>query len=198
MNMTDFQYTFRYQLSYQEAYDTFYALATRLTRRQKWIYGVLLAIVATLFLVFYGMDTRKVYCCVLAIWAIMLLFYLLYYPMLAARKGAAKVAGLAGEYQFSINQQGQISFPKANNKDAPHIITLGEDKYSRVLELDSLYAIRADAQTTLCLPKHVLKTEQKINLDRMFRKRVNFRPLPEHKSAGEQNKGSNEIKLKLK
>lgn len=31
----DFNYTFHYRLSYQEAYDTFYLLATRLTRKKK-------------------------------------------------------------------------------------------------------------------------------------------------------------------
>ena len=165
----DFNYTFHYRLSYQEAYDTFYLLATRLTGKKKFIYGILLTAVAILSLVFYGLDTRKVHLCLLAIFAAALLFYLLYHPALAARKGAAKVTRLAGNYQFTINQLGQITLPQPKgDKNAPCIVTLGEDKHSRVLETDSIYAIRADAQTTLCLPKRILKKDQKANLDQMF------------------------------
>lgn len=83
----DFNYTFHYRLSYQEAYDTFYLLATRLTRKKKIIYGILLTAIAVLSLVFYGLDTRKVHLCLLAIFAAVLLFYLLYYPVFSARKG---------------------------------------------------------------------------------------------------------------
>ena len=81
----DFNYTFHYRLSYQEAYDTFYLLATRLTRKKKIIYGILLTAIAVLSLVFYGLDTRKVHLCLLAIFAAVLLFYLLYYPVFSAR-----------------------------------------------------------------------------------------------------------------
>lgn len=171
----DFNYTFHYRLSYQEAYDTFYLLATRLTGRKKVIYGILLTAIAVLSLIFYGLDTRKVHLCLLAIFAAALLFYLLYYPALAARKGAAKVAKLAGNYQFTINQLGQITLPQPESSKNPCIVTLGEDKHSRVLETDSIYAIRADAQTTLCLPKRILKKEQKTNLDQMFHEVLIFR-----------------------
>ena len=165
----DFNYTFHYQLSYQEAYDTFYLLATRITKKGKIIYGMLLTAVAVLSLIFYGLDTRKVHLCLLAIFAVALLFYLLYYPTFAARKGATKVATLAGNYQFTINQLGQITLPQPNgNEKASYIVTLGKDKYSRVLETDTIYAIRADAQTTLCLPKRILTKDQKAQLDQLF------------------------------
>lgn len=48
------------------------------------------------------------------------------------------------------------------------LFILGEDKYSRVLETDSIYAIRVDSQTTLCLPKRVTNKEQQKNLHQMF------------------------------
>lgn len=167
----DFNYTFHYRLSYQEAYDTFYLLATRLTRKKKIIYGILLTAIAVLSLVFYGLDTRKVHLCLLAIFAAVLLFYLLYYPVFSARKGAAKVVKLNGNYQFTVNQLGQITLPQSRDTQTGHcIVTLGEDKHSRVLETDTIYAIRADAQTTLCLPKRILKNGQKENLDQMFHK----------------------------
>ena len=134
----DFNYTFHYRLSYQEAYDTFYLLATRLTRKKKIIYGILLTAIAVLSLVFYGLDTRKVHLCLLAIFAAVL---------------------------------GQITLPQSRDTQTGHcIVTLGEDKHSRVLETDTIYAIRADSQTTLCLPKRILKNGQKENLDQMFHK----------------------------
>lgn len=165
----DFNYTFHYQLSYQEAYDTFYLLATRLSLKKKIVYGILLTSVAILCLIFYGQDTRKIHLCLLSLFAVALLFYLLYQPAVAARKGAIKVKKLAGNYQFTINHLGQITLPVAtNDKNVPCIITLGEDRHSRVIETDSIYAIRVNAQTTLCLPKRIIKKEQKKNLDHMF------------------------------
>ena len=70
-----------------------------------------------------------------------------------------------------VNQLGQITLPQSRDTQTGHcIVTLGEDKHSRVLETDTIYAIRADAQTTLCLPKRILKNGQKENLDQMFHK----------------------------
>ena len=87
----DFNYTFHYRLSYQEAYDTFYLLATRLTRKKKIIYGILLTAIAVLSLVFYGLDTRKVHLCLLAIFAAVLLFYLFPFHNMVIRLGGHKI-----------------------------------------------------------------------------------------------------------
>ena len=89
-----FDYTFQYKLSYQESYDTFYLLASRLNKHKRIIYTIILTSISVLSLIFYRLDTRKVYFCLLAVFSVALLFYLLYHPSLAARKGAAKVARL--------------------------------------------------------------------------------------------------------
>ena len=164
-----FDYTFQYKLSYQEAYDTFYLLASRLNKHKRIIYTIILTSISVLSLIFYGLDTRKVYFCLLAVFSVALLFYLLYHPSLAARKGAAKVARLNGTYRIRNNQQGEIVLPSSSKeKSSDNVIILGEDKYSRVLETDSIYAIRVDSQTTLCLPKRVTNKEQQKNLHQMF------------------------------
>lgn len=116
----DFNYTFHYRLSYQEAYDTFYLLATRLTRKKKIIYGILLTAIAVLSLVFYGLDTRKVHLCLLAIFAAALLFYLLYYPAFSARKGAAKVAKLNGNYHSQSISLVRSLIPQSRDTQTGH------------------------------------------------------------------------------
>ena len=156
-----FDYTFQYKLSYQESYDTFYLLASRLNKHKRIIYTIILSSISVLSLIFYRLDTRKVYFCLLAVFSVALLFYLLYHPSLAARKGAAN--------RIRINQQGEIVLPSSSKeKSSDNVIILGEDKYSRVLETDSIYAIRVDSQTTLCLPKRVTNKEQQKNLHQMF------------------------------
>ena len=76
----------KYRLTYDEAYETFYTLASRRSRRTTTIICAILAAAAAVLLVLYGMDSIKIHYLFLAICSIALLFYIIYKPVLSARR----------------------------------------------------------------------------------------------------------------
>lgn len=145
-----FRKTLQYRLTYQEAYDTFYLMAFRQSRRTRLLLGICLTAAAVLLLVLFARDSRTVYNLFLAIIATLLLFYLIYHPALAARRGAAKVARTNGTYRITIHGSGRIDLP------GNQTIQFGEEKYARAAETDTIFALRPDTQNTLCIPKRLL------------------------------------------
>lgn len=149
-----FQKTLQYRLTYQEAYDTFYLMAFRQSKRTRLLFGICLTAITVLLLVFFALDSRTVYNLFLALIAILLLFYLIYHPTLAARRGAAKVAKTNGLYRITVHSSGQIDLP------GNQTLKYGEDKYARAAETDSIFALRIDTQNTLCIPKRILQENE--------------------------------------
>lgn len=156
MDSQKFEQNLQYRLTWQEAYDTFYLLASRQSKRTKLVLGICLTAISVILLILFAMDSRKVHYLLLALIAILLLFYLIYHPVLRARKGAANVAKINGLYKVTLNGTGQIRLP------GNETLQFGEDKYARAVETDTIFALRIDAQHTLCIPKRIL-TEHEIN-----------------------------------
>ena len=145
----------KYRLTYDEAYETFYALASRRSRKTTLIICAIIAVIAAVLLVLYGMDSRKVHYLFLAGCSIILLFYILYKPVLSARKGASSVAKAAGEYHVTVYDNGTIDLPGEKGID------IHGDKYSRSVETDTVFAIRPDSQHTICIPQRILKDKDR-------------------------------------
>ena len=147
MDKLELQYT----LSYQEAYETFYVLASRRSSRTRIITAVLLTAIAIIMLVLFANNGIKIHYLFLAICSIALLFYVLYQPIITAKHGAAKVQKAGGKYRIILFSDGKIRFPNGEE------LCLKEDKYSRVIETENVFAMRIDAYHTVCVPKRILK-----------------------------------------
>lgn len=157
-----FDLHFTYKLTYQEAYDTFYLLASRQSKRTKTLLGICLTAVAVCLLILFAADSRGIHYLFLAVIAILLLFYLLYHPLLSARKGAKNVAKTNGTYKITVNESGRIQLP------GNQTLQFGEDKYARAVETDSIFALRIDTQHTLCIPKRILKEREILQIRQMI------------------------------
>ncbi len=149
----DKKYTFRYSLSYQEAYDAFLALAMRYTKKVK--YGLMTAIVAVTVccMVMFIMNPDRFYVFFMIIIAVLMTAYLFYMPVIKAKKGASQVARINGTYEVGITSTGKIIL--AGQED-----DLKQDKNSRAVELKDSFAIRLNSYTTVCIPKRTMRESQ--------------------------------------
>ena len=147
-------YRFNYELTYDEAYAAFSALAYRRGGRQQMITGILLAVAIVIMLVTYAMDSTKVMNLMLALIGILLLFYLIYMPVLKAKKGARAVAKANGVFKVEITDEGTISLPGQKPID------LDGDKDARAIETDALFIIRPDSAHTFCIPKRIMSDKE--------------------------------------
>lgn len=164
MNSLQFKQTFQYQLTYREAYDASYLLASRQSRRTKFFLGVCLTAISVFLLILFAMDGRRVQDLFLALIAVMLLFYLIYHPVLCARKGARNVERINGMYKVTVTGSGQFFLPDGQS------LQFGKDKYARAVETDTVFALRIDRQNTLCIPKRILKASEVCQIRQMLQK----------------------------
>ncbi len=158
MDKLELQYT----ILYQEAYEAFYVLASRRTIRTRNITAALLTVITVVMLVLYAKDGIGIHYLFLAICSVALLFYILYQPVISAKRGASKVEKTAGEYKISFYSDGTIQFPNGES------LIINEDKYSRVVETEKVYALRINANYTVCIPKRILKKEDEEFIRVMF------------------------------
>lgn len=147
-------YGFTYNLNYDEAYDTFLLLSRKWSKKISIIIGIALTVIAVVMLVLNFLDNRKVHYFFIAIIAVLLLFYLIYVPVLKAKRGANKVQKQKGTYKIQVTSRGKIVLPR---KDA---IDLAGDKDARAIETQKLFAVRTDGTNTFCFPKRIMKENE--------------------------------------
>ncbi|MGL4607457.1 MAG: hypothetical protein ACRCU3_08345 [Eubacteriaceae bacterium] len=147
-------YSFVYQLKGEEAYETFLLLAKKWNAKIRWIIGIFLTIVASVMLVLNFLDNRKVHYFFIAIIAVLLLFYLIYSPILKAKRGTRKVMKQKGTYRVKITNQGKIVLSQTEAMD------LSGDKDARAIETETVFAIRVDGVNTVCIPKRIMEKEE--------------------------------------
>ena len=147
-------YRFSYKLSYDEAYEAFTALAFKRSKTFQISAGIALTAAAVFLLVSFALDNTKVMNLFLALIDVLLLFYLIYFPVLKARKGARSVAKADGIYKIEITDTGTIRLPNAEPID------LDGDKDARAVETDTIFVIRPDTGHTFCIPKRVMNEKE--------------------------------------
>jgi hypothetical protein len=155
-------YAFRYQLSYDEAYEAFYLLAFRRSKTFKVVAGSCLILLAAAMLILYALDPRKLHYFYIAIIAVILLFYLIYVPALKARHGAKAVAKTGGTYELTYTEEGSIILPGGIK------VQISGDKSARFIETDRSLIIRTDSAHTFCIPKRVMKEEEIYGLKKLL------------------------------
>ncbi|MBR2188758.1 MAG: YcxB family protein [Eubacterium sp.] len=148
------QITLNYQLTKDEAYEAFYLHASRRSRTVKLIVSAVLTALAVILLGFYALDSRRIHMLFLAVCAIALLFYILYQPVLQAKRGARLVEKAGGKYRIILHRDGRIVLPDGG------VLNMSGDKYARAVETDTIFALRPDAQHTICIPKRILSEDE--------------------------------------
>lgn len=145
--------TFTYQLTYDEAYEAFYLLSMKWSKKTRTILTVVLTIIAVCFLGLYGFNGKNISCFFLAIVDILLLSYLVYMPVLKARRGAEKVCSQRGTYKVELTENGRILTGKEELK-------ITGDANARVIETAGSYILRPDGQHTFCIPKRIMNVQE--------------------------------------
>ncbi len=146
-------YEFTYKLNYSEIYESFLLLNMKRSKKVRIFIGVALAIIAVAMLVGYYLDSQRLHYFLLAIFSILMLYYLIYVPVLKAKRGAQKVSKLNGTYRVKLTRDGKILMGAEK-------IDIAGDKDARVIETDGLYILRTDNMHTFCLPKRIMKQEE--------------------------------------
>ncbi len=160
-------FEFSYKLSYEECYETFLLLSMKWSRKIRKLIGGLLILITIILLAGYFFDSTKIHYFVMSILAILLLYYLIYVPVLKAKKGAIKVSKAKGTYKVKITEDGMVvtdteSMPLASDKDA------------RAIETEQLYILRPDRMHTICLPKRVMNEQEKEAIRNILKANVKY------------------------
>lgn len=148
------QYKLNYTLTYEEAYESFYQLSNKWSNKKKLIIGIFLTAVAVIMLVLRFFDKSGIHYSFIAFVSILMLFYLIYAPMLKAKFGARSVARQKGLYKFTITSAGELILPNGE------VMELSNDKDARVIETSRIFILRPDGRHTFCIPKRILKGDE--------------------------------------
>lgn len=165
------EYSFQYQLNYDEAYETFMVLSNKWPRKVRILLTGAVIAIAVVMLILYYLDSRRAHLFVIAIAAILILVYMLYFPPIKAKRGAARVQKTGGTYRIVLTAGGEIVLPNKSR------IPLKGDKEARVVETDHVFALRPDRLTTICIPKRVVKKDDLEGIRQLFSTYVKFQDL---------------------
>lgn len=161
------QYQLNYNLTYEEAYESFYQLVNKWTNKKKLIIGIFLTAVAVIMLILRFFDKAGIHYSFIAFVAILMLFYLIYAPLLKAKFGARSVARQKGRYKFAVTATGELILPNGE------IMELSNDKDARVIETSRIFVLRPDGRHTFCIPKRVLKSDE-AGIREIFKAYLNY------------------------
>lgn len=157
---------FEYKLNYEESYAAFYLLCMKWGKRKRSILAALLTVIAIAMLAAYWFDSRKIHFFFIAVLAILLLYYLIYVPVLKAKKGAKKVYRQDGIYKVELTCDGKI-------RTEDECLELKGDKDARAVETNSIFVIRPDRVHTFCFPKRIM-TDVEIQQVRTILKTIKY------------------------
>ena len=153
---------FTYQLSYDEAYEAFFLLSMKWSKKIRIILTVVLTAIAACFLAFYAFNGKNIYYFFLAIVDIFLLYYLVYMPVLKAKHGAQKVCRQHGTYKVELTQDGRIL-------SGHEVLAIAGDASARAIETTRSYIIRPDGQHTFCIPKRIMNVQEQKETEHILR-----------------------------
>ena len=144
----------RYSLSYDEIYETFATILNKHSRRSRHVAATVLSAVAVVLLVLYARNPSHLEYSFLALVTALLIFRVLGYKELKARRSAKRLSRVGGIYEVTLYAQGQIQ-PKGGAK-----LDLNGDKDARAFETERLFVIRPDRMHTFAIPKRAIRPEE--------------------------------------
>lgn len=145
---------YQYKISYQEAYDAFYAIVNRRSKKAKMTVYVILGICAVITLAAYIKQPQYIGYSFLSLLCVLMMFGVWNVPVSRAKKGAKRVERVNGKYEVQITKNGYLIL-----KDGEKI-PLSGDKDTRVCETENVFAIRPNRSMTFCLPKRIMSGEE--------------------------------------
>ncbi len=158
---------FVYKLKYEEAYETFFLLSMRWRKRTRNVLAAVMTLIALGMLAAYYLDSRKVHYFVIVILDILMLYYLIYVPVLKAKKGAKTVSRQNGTYKIELTSDGRIHIQGET-------IELAGDKDARAIEAEEIFAIRPDRLHTFCVPKRILSPDETDKVRNILKSNVKY------------------------
>lgn len=161
------RYQLNYTLTYEEAYESFYQLANKWSNKTKLMIGIFLTVVAVIMLILRFFDKAGIHYSFIAFLAILMLFYLIYAPILKAKFGARSVARQKGRYKYAVTATGQLILPNGE------VMELSNDKDARVIETSRIFVLRPDGRHTFCIPKRILKSDE-AEIREIFKAYLNY------------------------
>lgn len=144
---------FQFQLTYEEAREAFLLIIDRRSHTSRLIMGGVLLILALVSAILYGRNPYGLQFALAAILFALFAFLVLAYPALKAGRAAKSVTCQGGTYKLKLSPKGYFILPD-NQK-----LLINGDRLSRVLESDTLFAIRPDRFNTVCLPKRTIQAD---------------------------------------
>lgn len=146
--------SFRYSLTYEEAFEAFLLLAARGNERARRFIALLLIALAAVLTVFYAWQPYHIEYFFLALLSLASFGGVVYYPRIKAHKGAKSVEKAAGIYKVKLLPEGELL-----SSDGEKIPLTG-DKDARAFETENLFVIRPDRMNTFCLPKRIMSSAE--------------------------------------
>ena len=160
----------KYKLTYDEAYSAFYEMSCRFGKRIQNIVAGLTVCCVLLMLYLQYSNPDALFYTVTALFGIIVLYLLVYKPHLKSRKAASAVMKMGAEFDISVCDDGTV---ECQTDRGPIKFNLNDNKNSRAVETDKLYTVRSDSSFMLCIPKRVLKKEEKAFIEETLRKTAN-------------------------
>lgn len=145
------EYQISYEITRQEVCEGFAEINGRYSTSVKYMIcsGVVISIVYLLYQQYC--NRLAIYNTITAIFGIVILFYILYAPIIKARRTAAYVAKAGGKICFTLNENGEITLDK-------EVVSMGDYKRGRMIETERLYVIHLDKDHNFILPKRIMSS----------------------------------------
>lgn len=144
---------FQFQLTYEEAREAFLLVIDRRSHTSRLIMGGVLLALALGSAILYGRHPYGLQFALAAILFALFAFLVLAYPTLKAGRAAKSVTRQGGTYKLKLSTKGYFVLPGGEK------LPINGDRLSRVLESDTLFAIRPDRYNTVCLPKRIIQAD---------------------------------------
>ena len=158
---------FEYKLRYEEIYEAFFLLNAKWSKKVRFVLAAVLTAIGVGMLIAYGLDSMKIHYFIIAIFDILLLYYLIYVPVLKSKRGAKAVSKKGGIYKVELTDDGFIRSEAEKTE-------LAGDKDARGMETDGLFVIRPDRAHTFCIPKRVMKDDEQEHVRELLRSKIKY------------------------
>lgn len=143
-----------YKFKYDEIYSTFKLLAFRINNKIQIIIKFILVTIIIYTLIEFNIDKTKSNYYFVGVFSLALLIYLIYYPIIFARRKTKAIMKMGGRCKLIINDDGSISIP--NNLK----IEVKNNPSFKSYETDNVFIYNSPGSHTFCIPKRVLKDKE--------------------------------------
>lgn len=143
-----------YKFKYDEIYYTFKLLAFRINNKIQTITKFILVTIIIYMLIEFYVDKTKSNYYFVGVFSLALLIYLIYYPIIFARRKAKTIMNMGGRCKLSIIDDGSILIPSGLK------IEVKNNPSFKSYETENIFIYNLPGSHTFCIPKRVLKDKE--------------------------------------